>query len=113
MDCCCTNSVSFWAVLGLSHHNASAGDGDKWVIVPCGSNGGSIYITSKSMLDNVGKHCAEHCHQIQRDVPEINLKKKDGGCNQFPPNPIYRALGWSLPDVALSNSHHSVQLTSI
>ncbi|TRZ12391.1 hypothetical protein HGM15179_014718 [Zosterops borbonicus] len=32
----------------LSHHNASAGDGDKWVIVPCGSNDGSIYITSLS-----------------------------------------------------------------
>ncbi|XP_063251730.1 putative transporter SVOPL isoform X5 [Prinia subflava] len=31
---------------GLSHHNASTWDGDKWVIVPGGSNGGSIYITS-------------------------------------------------------------------
>lgn len=64
MDCCCTDPVPFWPVLGLSHHNESTGDGDEWVLVPYGSNGGSFYITSKSMLDNVGKHCAEQCHQV-------------------------------------------------
>lgn len=52
------NEITFWpCFLGLSHHNASPGDGNKWVIVPCWSYGGPIYITSKSMLDYVGKHC--------------------------------------------------------
>lgn len=91
MDCCCTNPISFWPVLGLSHHNASAGDGDKWIIVPCGSYGGSIYITSKSMLDNVGKPCAEHCYQIQRDAPEVHPKKKD--VINSPPVPHAEYLG--------------------
>ncbi|XP_052523390.1 putative transporter SVOPL isoform X4 [Tympanuchus pallidicinctus] len=31
---------------GLSHHNASLGDGNQWVTVPCWSYGGTVHITS-------------------------------------------------------------------
>lgn len=78
-DHCCINQITFWSVLGLSHHNASPGDGNKWVIVPCWSYGGPIYITSKSTLDNVGKHCADHCYHIYRETSlkfTKNKKKK-------------------------------------
>lgn len=52
---CHVNPISFWPGLGLSHYNASLGDGNKWVIVPCWSYGGTVYLTSKSIADNVGK----------------------------------------------------------
>ncbi|XP_059672042.1 putative transporter SVOPL isoform X5 [Gavia stellata] len=38
---------------GLSHHNASPGDGNKWLIVPCWSYGGPIYITTSKMKASV------------------------------------------------------------
>lgn len=113
-DHCCINQITFWSVLGLSHHNASPGDGNKWVIVPCWSYGGPIYITSKSTLDNVGKHCADHCYHIYRETSlKFTKKKKKKRCIQFPlqlisssSDVLYRVLVlmWSLPDADLQNS---------
>lgn len=114
-DHCCINQITFWSVLGLSHHNASPGDGNKWVIVPCWSYGGPIYITSKSTLDNVGKHCADHCYHIYRETSlKFTIKKKKKNiCIQFPlqlisssSDVLYRVLVlmWSLPDADLQNS---------
>lgn len=40
----------FSPAVGLSHHYASTGDGDKWVIVSDWSYGGTIYSTSKKLF---------------------------------------------------------------
>lgn len=71
-DYCCINLISFWPVSGLSHHNASPGDGNQWVTVPCWSYGGTIHITSKRAPLTMSVNLLPNITIKHRDVPEVN-----------------------------------------